>query len=79
VHCHIKFLNSAALTEEDGRQEERRLRALRARVKVARAVVATTPVLAETLRRDWVKGARFYTRFGITEAMLRRGIPASKT
>jgi hypothetical protein len=44
-------------------------------VKAARAVVATTPGLAETLRRDWRKAARFYARFGITEAMFRRGIP----
>jgi hypothetical protein len=53
----------------------RRLRELRIRVKAARAVVATTLNLAETLQRDWRKATRFYARFGITEAMFRRGIP----
>jgi hypothetical protein len=60
---------------EDERQEERRLRDLRGRVKRARAVVATTPGLAETLAGDWRKAARFYARNGITEEMLRRGVP----
>jgi hypothetical protein len=55
--------------EEDERAGERRLHELRARVKVARAAVATTPGLAETLARDWQKAGRFYTRFGITEAV----------
>jgi hypothetical protein len=44
--------------EENDRTEERRLRELRARVKLARAVVANTPGLAETLARDWGKAAR---------------------
>jgi hypothetical protein len=36
-------------------------------LKAARAVVATTPGLAETLARDWQRAARFYARFGITK------------
>ncbi len=61
--------------EADERATERRLRDLRGSVKSARAVVATTPRLAETLQRDWQKAARFYARFGITEGMFRMGIP----
>lgn len=64
--------------EADERQEKRVLRDLRGRVKAARAVVATTPGLAETLTSDWQKAARFYARFGITEAMLRKGTPSSR-
>jgi hypothetical protein len=64
--------------EEDERHEERHRRDLRARVKRARAVVATTPGLAEVLASDWRKAARFYARFGITEGMFRKGVPASK-
>ncbi len=60
--------------EADERAAERRLRELRARVKAARAVVATTPGLAELLQRDWRKAARFYARFGITESQFRLGI-----
>lgn len=44
--------------KEDEREEERRLRGLRGRVKAAKAVVATTPGLAETLAKDWRKAAR---------------------
>ena len=57
--------------EEGERQEERRICELRGRVKAARAVVAVTPGLAETLANDWRKAARFYPRCGITETMLR--------
>jgi hypothetical protein len=60
--------------EADERAAERRLRDLRARVKVARALVSTTPGLAETLSRDWQKAAQFYARHRITEAMLRHGV-----
>jgi len=60
--------------EEDERAEERRLRDLRSRVKVARALVSSIPGLAETLTRDWVKAARFYTRQGIAEAQFRHGV-----
>ena len=55
--------------EADEREEARRLRERRARVKVARAVVATTPGLAETPAAEWQRAARFYARFGITEAI----------
>jgi hypothetical protein len=61
--------------EADEKQVERRLRDLRARVKLARAVVSVTPGLAEILRSDWRKAARFYVRFEITEAMFRYGAP----
>jgi hypothetical protein len=64
--------------EEDERQEVRRLRDLRARVKAARAVVSATPGLAETLQSDWRKAARFYARFGVTEAMLRNGVASTE-
>ena len=62
--------------EADERAAERGLRELRGRVKAARAAVATTPGLAETLQRDWPKAARFYARIGITEAMFRSGVTA---
>lgn len=61
--------------ETDEHEGARRLRELRGRVKAARAVVATTPGLAETLARDWQKVARFYERFGITESQLWYGVP----
>ena len=61
--------------EADEREEARRLRDLRARIDRARAIVATRPGLAETLATDWQQAARFYARFGITEAMLRSGVP----
>ncbi len=61
--------------EADERVETRRLREARARVKAARAMVATTPGLAQTLARDWGKGARFFARWGITEAQFRWGVP----
>ncbi len=60
--------------EADERAAERRVRDLRGRVKAARAVVATTPGLAETLARDWQKAARFYARFGISETQFRHGV-----
>jgi hypothetical protein len=59
--------------EADEHAAERRLRDLRGRVKLARAVLSTTPGLAEILAREWHKAARFYVRFGITEALFRRG------
>ncbi len=66
-----------ASREADERGEERRLRDLRSRVKAARAVVATTPGLAEVLASDWRKAARFYARFEITEDTFRRGVADS--
>jgi hypothetical protein len=48
---------------------------MRLRVKRARALVATTPGLAEILASDWRKAARFYAGFGITETQLRHGVP----
>ena len=65
--------------EADEKQAERRLRDLRGRVKAARAVVATTPGLADTLQRDRRKTARFYVRFGITEDQFRHGVPETGT
>jgi hypothetical protein len=60
--------------EADERFDERRLHEIRSRVKAARTVVSKTPELAETVQKDWRKAARFYARFGITEAMFRRGV-----
>ena len=60
--------------EADERAETRRLRALRDRVKHARALVATTPGLSEILRADWKRAAGFYARFGITETAFRNGV-----
>jgi hypothetical protein len=39
--------------------------------------VSTTPGLVEILQRDWMKAARFYTRFGITEAQFQGGVPGN--
>jgi len=61
--------------EADERASARGLRELRARVKATRAVVATTPGLAETLQRDWRRAARFYARFEINERAFRLGVP----
>ena len=36
--------------------------------------MSTTPGLVEAMAADWRKGARFYTRFGITEAQFRHGV-----
>lgn len=69
VSAHLQGITSGLPDdshEADEREEARRLRAVRARVKVARAVVSTTPGLAEALAYDWRKAARFYGRFGIT-------------
>ena len=60
--------------EADEREAERRLRDLRGRVKRARAVVASTPRLAEQLAKDWKKAAGFFARLGIAEGMLRHGV-----
>jgi hypothetical protein len=62
--------------EGDERAAERHLRDLRRRVKRARAMVATTAGLAESLTNDWQTAARFYARFGITETQFRQGVPA---
>ena len=43
-------------------------------MKVARAVVGSTPGLDETLVRDWRGAARVYAEHGITEAMFPRGV-----
>ena len=58
--------------EADEREAERRLRE---RVKQVRAVVASTPGLAEVLAGDWRKAARFFARLGIREGMFRNGVP----
>jgi hypothetical protein len=57
VRRSIKFLSSAALTEEDERRKARHLRELRGRVKAARAVVFRTPGLAEAPTSDRRKSA----------------------
>ncbi|MGC2789307.1 MAG: hypothetical protein WA547_04540 [Thermoplasmata archaeon] len=64
--------------EADERAAERRLRELRARVKAARVMVATTPGLGEILVSNWQRAAQFYFRFGITEPIFRGGIPSTE-
>jgi hypothetical protein len=64
--------------EEDERAAERHLRDLRGHVKEARALVSATPGLGEMLHRDWRRAALFYVRFGISEEMFRRGVPAEE-
>jgi hypothetical protein len=61
--------------EADERAAARDLRDVRARVKTARALVATTPGMAETLARDWRKAAWFYARFGNTGGQFHLGVP----
>src|SRR5580658_1428229 len=64
--------------EADERAAARNLRDVRAHVKAARAIVATTQGMAETLARDWRKAAWFYARFGVTEGQVRYGVPSEK-
>ena len=60
--------------EEDERQAAAQLRDLRGRVKAARAAISGNPGAEEVLAKDWVKEARFYARFGITQAQFRHGV-----
>ena len=62
--------------EADDRAAARHFQDLRGRVKAARAVVAITPGLAETLRADWKRAAGFCARFGISEMEFRHGVPS---
>ena len=62
--------------EAEEREAERRLRDLRGRVKRARGVIASTPGLSEALASDWRRAAHFYARFGVTEELVRHGVPA---
>ncbi|MCI4364447.1 MAG: hypothetical protein L3K10_00040 [Thermoplasmata archaeon] len=57
--------------EADERAAVRNLPDLRARVKAARPLVASSPGVADTLSRDWRHAAWFYARFGITEGQFR--------
>ncbi len=50
-------------------------RDLRGRVKRARAVIASTPGLADVLASDPRRAAMFYPRFGVTEEWVRNGVP----
>jgi hypothetical protein len=61
--------------EAEERGAERRLRELRARVKVARAVIANTVGLDDILASDGRRAAMFYARFGVTEEIVRHGVP----
>jgi hypothetical protein len=63
--------------EADERAVARQLRDLRARVKAARAAVSATPGTEEVLRRDWVRAARFYARYAITESQFRQGVAST--
>ncbi len=62
--------------DADERDAARALRDLRGRVKAARAVIASTPGLAETLASDPRRAAMFYARFGVTEEGVRKGVAA---
>jgi hypothetical protein len=64
--------------EADERAAERRLRELRGRVKAARAAISATPGAEEVLQQDWMRAARFYAGFGITEKQFRRGVAAAE-
>jgi hypothetical protein len=64
--------------EADERREEHYLRDVRARVKLARAVVSRMPGLAAILRERPDRAARLYERFGITEEMFRCGVAVSE-
>ena len=46
-------------------------------MKGARAAISATLGAEEVLARDWVKAARFYASFGITETLFRYGAPAN--
>ena len=61
----------------DEHAETRRLRDLRGRVKAARAAISAAPGAERVLRRDWIRTARFYAAFGITEGMFRHGVPSA--
>ena len=63
--------------KENERREEHYLRDVRARVKLARAVVSRMPGLDAILRERPDRSARFYARFGITEGQFRLGVPGS--
>ena len=60
--------------EVDERAAERRLHDMRGRVKAARAAISITPGAEAVLEQDWIRAARFYTSFGITEEQFRRGV-----
>jgi hypothetical protein len=64
-----------AFRDSDERVVARHLAGLRGRVKHARAVIETTPGLAEILTRDWHRAAMFYARCGVTAERVWRGVP----
>jgi hypothetical protein len=61
--------------EADERVMEHYLRDVRARVKLARAVLSRMPGLAAILRERPDRMARFCARFGITESHFTNGVP----
>jgi hypothetical protein len=64
--------------EADEREESRRLRDLRGRVKAARAALAAVPGSAELLGKDWVRQGRFLARWGITRGQLCHGVAVAE-
>lgn len=60
--------------EEDERQEQRRLRDLRGRVKVARALISTAKGLAAVLGSDPARSAEFHRRRGVSIEQIRDGV-----
>ena len=69
---------TSGLANDSREEDEQQIRDLRGRVKAARAVVSKTPGLAENLAKDWQKAARFYARFGVTDAMFQNGVPVGE-
>jgi hypothetical protein len=63
--------------EADERAAARRLADLRGRVKAARKALAAAPGAADAMRADWRREAAFLTRFGVTQAQFRHGVPAT--
>ncbi|MCI4364541.1 MAG: hypothetical protein L3K10_00530 [Thermoplasmata archaeon] len=59
--------------DADERAAARNLRDVRARVKAARALVATSPAMSETLSRDGRSAVWFYAQFGINLGQFRLG------
>jgi len=49
------------------------VRNLRGRVKAARAVISASLGAEAVLRKDWVRAAYFYAKFGVTEVEFREG------
>jgi len=79
IHPRFTFWDTTSGIPDDSREADelaatRRLRALRERVKAARAALSSCPGAAEALRTDWRREAAFYARFGIRQDQFRNGV-----